>query len=106
MVVAKMSKNSILDEICGMLDTYKGRDKVKDFVYLLKCINIMIFQIIRTACYSAKLISGLSNNEAFAKKMAVFSSKMSTTRAALRLFDDLPMLKYTLEYGLGNEVCL
>lgn len=40
----------------------------------------------------------------FAKKMATFSSKMSGTRAALRLFDDLPMLKYTLEYGFGKEV--
>lgn len=55
-------------------------------------------------CYGTKLIGGLSNNEVFAKKMAIFSSKMSGTRAALRLFDDLPMLKYTLEYGLGKEV--
>lgn len=28
---------------------------------------------------------------------------MSGTRAVLRLLDDLPMLKYNLEYGLGSE---
>lgn len=28
---------------------------------------------------------------------------MSQTRATLRLLDDLPMLQYTLEYGLGHK---
>lgn len=79
-------QKSVLDEICDMLDTYKGRDK-----------------ILRTLCYSSKLIGGLSNNEILAKRMGVFSSKMSGTRAVLRLLDDLPMLKYNLEYGFGGE---
>lgn len=35
--------------------------------------------------------------------MQIFSSKMSGTRAVLRLLDDLPMLQYTLEYGFGRD---
>ncbi|GLV44083.1 Peroxin 11c [Carabus blaptoides fortunei] len=77
---------SILEEICNLLDTYKGRDK-----------------ILRTLCYSTKLIGGLAKDDLLAKRFQVFSSQMSATRATLRLLDDLPMLKYTLEYGFGKE---
>ncbi|XP_017783794.1 PREDICTED: peroxisomal membrane protein 11C isoform X2 [Nicrophorus vespilloides] len=52
---------------------------------------------------STKLIGGLAGNEVVAKRLLAFSSKMSGTRAVLRLLDDLPMLKYNLEYGLGGE---
>lgn len=76
----------ILNEICAVLETYKGRDKV-----------------LRTLCYSTKLVGGLTDNPQFAKRWETFSSQMSATRAVLRLLDDLPMLKYTLEYGLGKE---
>lgn len=75
-----------LNEICDVLDTYKGRDKV-----------------LRTLCYSAKLIGGLTSNPKFGKRMLTFSSQMSGTRAVLRLLDDLPMLKYNIEYGLGHN---
>lgn len=67
-------------------------------------MKILSFQILRTLCYSSKLIGGLANNPTLAKRMATFSSKMSGTRAVLRLLDDLPMLKYNLEYGFGSEV--
>ncbi|XP_018570437.1 peroxisomal membrane protein 11C [Anoplophora glabripennis] len=77
---------TILNEICLLLETYKGRDK-----------------ILRTLCYTTKLIGGLHKNEEVAKKFLFFSSHMSSTRATLRLLDDLPMLKYNLEYGLGHE---
>ncbi|XP_055588356.1 peroxisomal membrane protein 11C [Uranotaenia lowii] len=81
-----MSK--VLNEVCDMLDTYTGRDK-----------------IVRTLCYTTKLASGLYANRDpdFAKKLAIFSSKMSQTRATLRLFDDLPMLNYSLSYGIGSK---
>ncbi|XP_058460819.1 peroxisomal membrane protein 11C [Malaya genurostris] len=77
-----------LNEICEMLDTYTGRDK-----------------IVRTLCYTAKLASGLSSSRdpELSKKLAIFSSKMSQTRATLRLLDDLPMISYSLNYGLGNK---
>uniref|UniRef100_A0A182RXY0 Peroxisomal membrane protein 11C n=1 Tax=Anopheles funestus TaxID=62324 RepID=A0A182RXY0_ANOFN len=81
-----MSK--MLNEICDMLDGYTGRDK-----------------IIRTLCYTTKLASGLyaQSDPTRSKKLAIFSSKMSQTRATLRLFDDLPMLAYSLSYGYGNK---
>ncbi|KAL3280157.1 hypothetical protein HHI36_017657 [Cryptolaemus montrouzieri] len=76
----------IVNEICTMLDTYKGRDK-----------------ILRTLCYSTKLVGGLTKNEDLAKKLLYVSKHLSETRTTLRLLDDLPMLKYSFEYGLGKE---
>lgn len=51
-------------------------------------------------------MSAVSVNDDTAKKLALFSSQMSATRATLRLFDDLPALKSTLEYGSGKSVRL
>lgn len=42
-------------------------------------------------------------NDDLAKKFAIFSTKMSQTRANLRLFDDLPMIQQSMEYGLGEK---
>lgn len=57
-------------------------------------------------CYSAKLVAGLNvdKNPDLAKRFAIISSKISGARATLRLIDDIPMLQYTLEYGLGSKV--
>lgn len=57
-------------------------------------------------CYSAKLVAGLNvdRNPDLAKRFAIISSKISGARATLRLIDDIPMLQYTLEYGLGSKV--
>lgn len=66
--------------------------------------NYLKFQILRTLCYTTKLIGGLNNNEDLAKKFLQFSSHISGTRATLRLLDDFPMLKYNLEYGFGKDV--
>lgn len=57
-------------------------------------------------CYSAKLVAGLNveRNPDLAKRFAIISSKISGARATLRLIDDIPMLQYTLEYGLGRKV--
>lgn len=60
----------------------------------------------KALCYSAKLASGLyaTKNPDLAKKLAAISSRISGSRATLRLIDDVPMLQYSLEYGLGaNE---
>ncbi|XP_058813700.1 peroxisomal membrane protein 11C [Topomyia yanbarensis] len=77
-----------LNEVCEMLDTYTGRDK-----------------IVRTLCYTTKLASGLvaARDPDLSKKLAIFSSKMSQTRATLRLLDDLPMISYSLNYGIGSK---
>lgn len=60
----------------------------------------------KVLCYTTKLVSGLSktSNPLLAQKLAIFSSKISGARATLRLIDDIPMLKYTLEYGFGKNV--
>lgn len=42
-------------------------------------------------------------NDDLAKKFAIFSTKMSQTRANLRLFDDIPMIQYSMEYGWGEK---
>lgn len=77
-----------LSEFCDMIDTYGGRDKV-----------------MKGLCYSAKLIAGLQLNRSpeLSKKFAIFSSKLSGARATLRLIDDVPMIQYALEYGLGEK---
>ncbi|XP_077286349.1 peroxisomal membrane protein 11C-like [Arctopsyche grandis] len=71
-----------MDDICDLLDTYNGRDK-----------------IVRLACYSLKLWGSIKKDEGLLRA----SSKLSATRATMRLFDDLPMLRHTLEYGLGRS---
>ena len=78
--------NFVLNDVCDVLDTYRGRDK-----------------FIRTLCYTSKLIGSFSSDELFTKRCQIFSSQMSATRAVLRLFDDLPMLKYSLQYGFGKQ---
>lgn len=74
---------STLGKCSEFLETYSGRDKVMRLLY-----------------YSAQLISGLTNS----KKLDTFSEHLSECRTVLRLFDDLPMLNYTLMYGLGRKV--
>lgn len=44
-----------------------------------------------------------SGNDDIAKKLAIFSTKMSQTRANLRLLDDIPMIQYSLDYGWGEK---
>jgi peroxin-11C len=61
---------------------------------------------VRTLCYTTKLVSAIQlekGNDDLAKKFAIFSTKMSQTRANLRLLDDLPMIQYSMDYGLGEK---
>ncbi|KAK9882230.1 hypothetical protein WA026_019745 [Henosepilachna vigintioctopunctata] len=76
----------VLNEICAVLETYRGRDK-----------------ILRTLCYSLKLVGGLTGNELLGDKLIYISKHLSDTRATLRLLDDIPMLKFSLDYGLGKK---
>lgn len=61
----------------------------------------------KALCYITKLAGGLNvnNNNELAQKLLIFSSKISGARTTLRLVDDLPLLQYTLDYGLGRKVC-
>lgn len=60
----------------------------------------------KAICYGAKLVSGIqkTSNPEYSRKFAVISSKISGARATLRLIDDIPMIKYAIDYGLGLEV--
>lgn len=76
-----------IEEMSKFLSTHSGRDKV-----------------IRTLVYTTKLAAALVSSEETALKLETISSQLSACRTVLRLFDDIPMLNYTLTYGLGKEV--
>lgn len=70
------------------------------------CLFWFEYQVMKLLCYSAKLIAGLNaaKDRDLAKRFATISSKISGARATLRLIDDIPMLQYTIDYGLGRQV--
>lgn len=65
-----------------------------------------ILQVMKALCYVAKLSGGLTakRDAELSRKLLIFSSKISGARTTLRLIDDIPLLQYTLEYGLGRRV--
>ncbi|XP_023934834.1 peroxisomal membrane protein 11C [Bicyclus anynana] len=73
---------SVVEDICELLDSYNGRDKV-----------------VRLACYSCKLYGCLRGE----KPWETAGSRLSGARLMLRLFDDIPMLRHTYNYGLGRH---
>ncbi|XP_044312590.1 peroxisomal membrane protein 11C-like [Drosophila rhopaloa] len=75
-------------QICGLIDSYGGRDVLMEAL-----------------CQSAKLVAGYQakRNPDLAQRCATVSSKISAARSTLRLIDDLPVIQYTLEYGLGDD---
>ncbi|XP_061398720.1 peroxisomal membrane protein 11C [Musca vetustissima] len=82
-----MPYDKYLNEFCDIIDTYGGRDKV-----------------MKALCYGSKLIAGYYGDRKpeLAKRYAIASSRISGARATLRLIDDIPMIQYALEYGLGK----
>lgn len=74
--------SSVVDDICDLLDSYNGRDKV-----------------VRLACYACKLYGCVQEE----KPWQVAGSRLSTARMMLRLFDDVPMIRHTYNYGLGKH---
>ncbi|XP_046555818.1 peroxisomal membrane protein 11C-like isoform X2 [Haliotis rubra] len=76
---------SLLVDFVKFIETYRGRDK-----------------IIRLCSYAAMFIGGDSNSP-ISEKARVIGRELSACRVILRLFDDLPMLAYNLQYGLGRK---
>jgi peroxin-11C len=76
-----------IEDISKFLGTHSGRDKV-----------------IRTLSYATKLAAAFVSSEETVRKLETISGQLSACRTVLRLFDDIPMLNYTLTYGLGKEV--
>jgi len=58
---------------------------------------------IRLCSYILKVLAGAGNTK-FGARIAKIASEISACRTVLRLFDDIPMLAYTLSYGLGKTV--
>ncbi|XP_026526596.1 peroxisomal membrane protein 11C [Notechis scutatus] len=74
------------------LETYRGRDRV-----------------IRTICYGCQLAGGIlvarrqPGEPSLGQGLLAVSAQLSHCRTVLRLFDDLAMLSYSCQYGLGNK---
>ena len=94
-----MSKPSLSDTLVEWLSRHDGRDKI---IRLLCYGSLLVGSSDRIRIALAPIMTK-STYVSLKKSLAVFASKLSETRRVLRLFDDLPMLKYTLHYGLGDR---
>ncbi|KAI5634443.1 peroxisomal biogenesis factor 11 (PEX11) domain-containing protein [Phthorimaea operculella] len=74
--------SGLVEDISELLDSYNGRDKV-----------------VRLGCYGLKLYGCLRNDTPWQKA----GSRLSEARLILRLFDDIPQLRHTYNYGLGRH---
>lgn len=74
-----------METYCALLQSYGGRDK-----------------IIRTTAYACSFIASTTKGKT-AKDLATIATSISSARTILRLFDDLPMLLYTLKWSEGER---
>ena len=77
-------------QLLRVLESYRGRDK-----------------IMRLISYVCTLLGGSIQHTRFirlAQKFFRVGEALSDCRVVLRLFDDLAMLNYTLNYGFGKQV--
>ncbi|XP_030030498.2 peroxisomal membrane protein 11C [Manduca sexta] len=74
--------STITEDMCELLESYNGRDKV-----------------VRLACYAFKLYGCVKDE----KPWQTAGSRLSSARMMLRLFDDIPMIRHTYNYGLGRH---
>ncbi|XP_043948158.1 peroxisomal membrane protein 11C [Drosophila biarmipes] len=76
-----------INEVCGLIGSYGGRDVLMEAL-----------------CQGAKLAAGYQakRNPDLSQRCATVSSKISGAQATLRLIEDLPVIQYTLDYGLGE----
>ncbi|XP_060089403.1 peroxisomal membrane protein 11C [Heteronotia binoei] len=89
--MAAAAQGGLVGRLVSVLETYRGRDRV-----------------IRTLCYGCQLTGG-----ALARKdptqaplgcsLLALAEQLSHCRTVLRLFDDLAMLAYSCQYGLGAK---
>ncbi|XP_054725067.1 peroxisomal membrane protein 11C-like [Uloborus diversus] len=74
-----------MNSLIYLLNSYTGRDS-----------------IVRTMSYFSLYLSSQTSGRC-SRKLKMISEELSYCRLILRLFDDLPMLRFTLSYGLGRE---
>lgn len=68
-----------------LLASYQGRDG-----------------LIKTIGYTCMLAGGLTEG-GIQRRFQTMSREMSQCRVVLRMLDDWPMLKYSMQYGLGKS---
>ncbi|XP_063146729.1 peroxisomal membrane protein 11C isoform X2 [Candoia aspera] len=79
-------------DLVSVLETYRGRDRV-----------------MRTISYGCQLAGGIlvtrrqPGEASLGQSLLAVSAQLSHCRTVLRLFDDLAMLSYSCQYGLGNK---
>ncbi|XP_061457344.1 peroxisomal membrane protein 11C isoform X2 [Rhineura floridana] len=84
--------DGLLSGLVSGLETYRGRDLV-----------------VRTLCYGCQLAGGAlaarshPTESSLGRSLLAVSAQLSHCRTVLRLFDDLSMLAYSHQYGLGPE---
>ncbi|XP_066492163.1 peroxisomal membrane protein 11C [Tiliqua scincoides] len=81
----------LFSSLVSVLETYRGRDRV-----------------VRTLSYGCQLAGGILTRKdptgsAFGHGLLAASAQLSHCRTVLRLFDDLAMLTYSHQYGLGSK---
>lgn len=61
--------------------------------------------VIRNLGYFCALLAARGKPDSgLAVRAGILKGLFSSTRTVLRMFDDLPMWKYAIEYGLGSNV--
>ncbi|CAL1301061.1 unnamed protein product [Larinioides sclopetarius] len=74
-----------MDEFAKLFESYSGRDS-----------------IVRTTSYLSLYLSTYTRGS-LSKKLRLINKELSYCRLLMRLFDDFPMLRYTINYGLGSK---
>jgi len=74
-----------MESTCKLLGSYAGREKV-----------------MRTAAYAAMFVAGAGDGNA-KRRAGILSTQLNSARTILRLFDDVPMLAFSLKYGTGAQ---
>ncbi|XP_054836679.1 peroxisomal membrane protein 11C isoform X2 [Eublepharis macularius] len=89
--MAAAAAGGLIGRLVSTLESYRGRDRV-----------------IRTLCYGCQLTGGALARRDPAKApvgrgLLALAAQLSHCRTVLRLFDDLAMLTYSCQYGLGAK---
>lgn len=74
-----------METTCKLLGSYAGREKM-----------------MRTAAYAAMLAAGAGSGN-IKRRAGILSTQLNAARTICRLFDDIPMLAFSLRYGWGSH---
>jgi peroxin-11C len=77
-----------MDSLVQLVGGYRERDK-----------------LIRLCQYVVRFLAGTGQTNMGAR-LSTIAQEFGKCRTVLRLFDDIPMLAYTLHYGLGKKVSM